>query len=131
MSSLTGKKIMWVEDDKFLSDIIARRLSTEGCILFHASEGEEALKTIEKEKPDIILLDILLSGIDGFEVLKRLKENPKMKSIPVIILSNLGQKSDIEKGQVLGAERFLVKATVTLDEIVGDISAVLDRTAKK
>ncbi len=122
---LHGKKIMWVEDDKFLSDIIARKLGTLGCKLLHATDGEEALKTAEKELPDVILLDILLSGIDGFEILKRLKENPKTRAIPVIMLSNLGQKEDVEKGKKLGAVRFLVKAMVTLDEIVAEIKVVL------
>ena len=116
---------MWVEDDKFLSDIIARKLSLQGCALVHATEGEEALKLLQSENPDLILLDILLSGIDGFEILKRIKENPKTKHIPVILLSNLGQKSDVDKGKALGAARFLIKATVTLDEIVEEIKRVL------
>lgn len=122
---LSGKRIMWVEDDKFLSDIIARKLSTHGCVLFHATEGESALKILEKERPDLVLLDILLSGIDGFEILRRIKSNAETKATPVILLSNLGQREDIEKGRSLGAARFLVKATVTLDEIIEEIGAVL------
>ena len=124
-NSLEGKKVMWVEDDKFLSDIIARKLSREKCLLIHATEGEEAVALVEKELPDIILLDILLPGIDGFEILSRLKANPKTKNIPVILLSNLGQKSDVDKGQSLGATRFLVKATVTLDEIISEVKSVI------
>ncbi len=127
---LKGKKIMWVEDDKFLSDIIARKLSTLGCQLVHATEGKEALALAEKEMPDVILLDILLSGIDGFEILKRLKENPNTKHIPALMLSNLGQREDIEKGKKLGAARFMIKATVTLDEIVSEIKAVLAETKR-
>lgn len=122
---LKGKKIMWVEDDKFLSDIIARKLSAQGSALVHASDGETALKLLETESPDVVLLDILLSGIDGYEILKRMKASEKMKHIPVILLSNLGQKSDVEKGKTLGAARFLIKATVTLDEIVEEIKTVL------
>lgn len=124
-TALTGKKIMWVEDDKFLSDIIARKLSMQGCNLVHATEGEEALKLLAKESPDLILLDILLSGLDGFEILKRIKGGEKTKHIPVILLSNLGQKEDVQKGIQLGAARFLIKATVTLDEIVEEIKHVL------
>jgi CheY-like chemotaxis protein len=124
---LEGKKVMWVEDDKFLSDIIARKLSREKCVLHHATEGESAIAMAEKEQPDVILLDILLPGIDGFEILSRLKSNPLTKNIPVIFLSNLGQQSDIERGQRLGAARFLVKATVTLDEIVNEIKKVLPK----
>lgn len=123
--SLAGKKLMWVEDDKFLSDIIARKLAGEKCKLVHTVEGEEALRIVEAENPDIIMLDILLPGIDGFEILTRLKQNPKVKNIPVILLSNLGQQSDIDRGKSLGAERFLIKATVTLDEIVDEIKDVI------
>jgi len=122
--SLSGKKILWVEDDKFLGDIIARKLSREGCELFHADNGEEALKLVKNEKPDIVLLDILLSGVDGFEILRKIKEDAETKHIPVILLSNLGQRADIDRGTALGAARFLVKATVTLDEIVLEIKKI-------
>ncbi len=124
-ASLEDKKIMWVEDDNFLSDIIARKLSREKCALVHATEGEEAIGLAEKEQPDVILLDILLPGIDGFEILSRLKANQKTKQIPVILLSNLGQKADVDKGQSLGAACFLIKATVTLDEIIAEIKSVI------
>lgn len=123
--SLDGKKIMWIEDDKFLNDIIARKLSSTKCQFIHASDGEEAMQKIAKEKPDVILLDIILVGMDGFEILKRIKADPEIKNIPVILLSNLSQSADIEKGKALGAARFLVKATVTLDEIIDDIKAVI------
>jgi two-component system, OmpR family, phosphate regulon response regulator PhoB len=125
VDSLKGKKILWVEDDKFLSDIIAKRFSGEGCILFHSVDGEEALAIAEKEKPDIVLLDILLSGLDGFQILERLKKNAGTASIPIIILSNLGQRTDIEKGKQLGANQFLIKATVTLDEIIAEVKKTL------
>src|SRR3989338_8622077 len=126
LANLTGKKVMWVEDDKFLSDIISRKLVGEGCKLVHSTSGEEALSLVEAEMPDVIVLDILLSGIDGFEILKRLKENVKVKKIPVILLSNLGQKADVEKGEKLGAQKFLVKATMNLDEIVEEIKRAID-----
>lgn len=121
---LLGKKIMWVEDDRFLSDIIARKLSLEGCSLINATDGAEALRLLEKEHPDLVLLDILLPGVDGYQVLKRIKTEKRTENIPVILLSNLGGRDDIEKGMALGAARFLVKATVTLDEIVDEIKAV-------
>lgn len=123
--SLSGKKVMWVEDDKFLSDIISRKLLNEGAALVHSSSGEEALSLVEKERPDVIVLDILLSGIDGFEILKRVKSMDTVKNTPVILLSNLGQKADIEKGKALGASKFLVKATLTLDEIIEEVKAVV------
>ncbi len=122
---LAGKTIMWVEDDKFLSDIIGRKLQAEKCTLLHAGTGEEAFRLLERTVPDIILLDILLLGMDGFEILRRIKSQSDTKNIPVILLSNLGQKADMEKGRALGASRFLVKAMVTLDEIVQAIKVVL------
>ncbi len=124
-SGLTGKKIMWVEDDTFLSDLIARKLSSFGATLFHAENAEAAERLLEKEEPDLILLDIVLPGKSGYEILKNIKANPKQKQIPVILLSNLGQREEVEKGKQLGAARFLIKATVTLDEIVEEVKAVL------
>lgn len=122
---LAGKKIVWVEDDKFLNDIISRKFSSTKCVIFNATEGEEALKIIEREIPDIVMLDIMLSGMDGFEILQRIKSNPKTKHVPVVLLSNLGQAIDIEKGKNLGAVRFLIKATVTPNEIIDQINEVL------
>ena len=129
-TSLEGKKIVWVEDDQFLNDIITRKLSMVKCLFFHTAEGEEALKIIDREVPDIIMLDLILSGMDGFEILRRIKNDPKVKHIPVILLSNLGQKSDIEKGKSLGAARFLVKATVTPNEIIDQIKEVVSEVKK-
>ncbi len=127
-ASLEGKKIVWVEDDQFLNDIIARKFASTKCVFFHASEGEDALKIIDREMPDIVMLDIILSGMDGFEILRRIKSDPKIKHIPVILLSNLGQAADIEKGKSLGAERFLVKATVTPNEIIDQIKEVINQS---
>jgi CheY-like chemotaxis protein len=128
--SLEGKKILWVEDDQFLNDIIARKLTATKCHFFHATGGEEALSIISKEKPDVVMLDIILSGMDGFEILRRIKSNPETKDTPVILLSNLGQPSDLEKGKNLGAEKFLVKATVSLNEIIGEIKELVSKNKK-
>ncbi len=127
---LAGKKIMWVEDDTFLSDIIARKLVAEKCVLVHTKDAEEALSLVETEMPDVILLDILLPGMNGFELLEKLKSNPKLKDIPIILLTNLGQESDVEKGKRLGANRFLIKATLKLDEVIGQIEEVIAETKK-
>lgn len=129
-ANLEGKKVMWVEDDQFLNDIIARKLSLTKCTFFHSTEGEEALKIISKEIPDIVMLDIVLSGIDGFEILRRIKNDPKIKHIPVILLSNLGQASDIDKGKSLGAVCFMIKATVTPDEIIDQMKKVISENKK-
>lgn len=122
---LVGKKIMWVEDDQFLSDLISRKLSKQGCKLLYAGTGEDALKVLETEVPDIILLDILLPGINGFDVFEQMKNNPRIKDVPVIVLSNFSQQSQIDRAKTLGASRFLIKATIVLDDLVKEIVAVL------
>lgn len=128
--NLEGKKIVWVEDDEFLTNIIQRKFTSTKCVFFHFVDGVEALKTINKEMPDIIMLDLLLPGIDGFEILRRIKSDPNTKNIPVILLSNLGQVDDINKGKSLGAARFIVKATVAPDEIIDQVKEVLTESKK-
>ncbi len=128
---LKGKKILLVEDDKFFSKIIEGKLTKVGCEFSHALSGEESLKMIEKSAPDAIILDILLpGGIDGFEVLEKIKKVESLKKIPVIILSNLGQPTDIEKGMKLGAFRYLVKASVAPEDIAAHIASALGTTTK-
>ena len=119
------KKILIVEDDKFLRELIARKVIDEGFNVSEAIDGEEGIKKIKEEKPDMVLLDLILPGIDGFEVLTRMKEDPTLSSIPVIIFSNLGQKEDIEKGLKLGAIDYLIKAHFTPGEIIEKIKANL------
>jgi len=118
-------KILVVEDDKFLRELIVQKLLKEGYTTTEAIDGEEGLKMIKEEKPDMVLLDIILPGIDGFEVLKRAKEDEEIKDIPVIILSNLGQQEDVDKGVELGAKDYLVKAEFTPGEIVEKVRAIL------
>ncbi len=123
--SLSGKSVLWVEDDEFLGDIVEKKLSGVDCKLTHVKNGEDALKFLEANKADIVVLDVILPMLDGYEILKRIKENPNTASVPVILLSNLGQPEDIEKGKKLGAELFLIKATFTLDEVLLQIAKIL------
>lgn len=118
-------KILIIEDDKFLRELIARKLLKEGYQIVEAIDGEEGLKKVKEEMPDLVLLDLILPGIDGFEVLAKMKDEPKISLIPVLILSNLGQKDEIEKGLKLGAVDFLVKAHFTPEEIVEKIKNIL------
>lgn len=123
---LNGKTILWVEDDVLLSDIIRKKLQRYDTKLLHAYDSGEAFKFFDEgEKPDIIFLDILLPGMNGYEILEKLKSNTETRDIPVIILSNFGQKSEVEKGLQLGAERFLIKATITLDEVFQEAQKIL------
>ena len=120
-----AKKILIIEDDKFLRELIAQKLLKENYETSEAVDGEEGLKKIKEERPDLILLDLILPGIDGFEVLAKMKEDSALSQIPVIILSNLGQKEDVEKGLKLGAADYLIKAHFTPVEIVEKIRTIL------
>lgn len=120
-----AKKILIVEDDKFLRELIAQKLLKEGYDIAEAVDGEKGIKSVKEENPDLVLLDLILPGIDGFEVLARMKEDPKLAQIPVIILSNLGQKDDIERGLKMGAVDYLIKAHFTPGEIIEKIKVVL------
>lgn len=123
--ALAGKKVLWVEDDSFLGDILAAKLSATRCTVLYAKDGETALKLSETETPDIVLLDLVLPGISGFDVLERLKKNDKTKNVPVIILSNLAQESDLERAKKLGAFKHFVKASIDPANIVREIASTL------
>ena len=119
------RSILVIEDDKFLRELIVRKLEEEDFIVSEAINGEDGIKKIKEEKPDLVLLDLILPGIDGFEVLSQMKKESSLISIPVIILSNLGHKDDVEKGLKLGAVDYLIKAHFTPGEIIDKIKSVL------
>ncbi len=120
------KKILIVEDDRFLRELISKKLDAEEEYnIVQAVDGESAIKKIGEEDPDLVLLDLILPGIDGFEVLSRVKNNPELMDTPVVILSNLGQKEEVDKGLELGAIDFLIKAHFTPGEIIKKIKKVL------
>jgi DNA-binding response OmpR family regulator len=118
--------ILLVEDDTFLIDILVQKFKSDGYDIIHAGDGETALKKVHENDPDLIFLDIILPGMNGFEVLKKLEDDDTVRDVPVAFLSNLGQKEDIEKGKRLGAVDFIVKANHSLDEIVNKAGEILD-----
>jgi DNA-binding response OmpR family regulator len=120
-----ASKILVVEDDKFLRELISRKLAKEGFEIAEAIDGEEGIQKAAEFLPDIILLDLILPGIDGFGCLEKIKENTQTMHIPVVILSNLGQKDEVERGLKLGAVDFLIKAHFTPEEIVEKIRLIL------
>jgi len=120
-----AKKILIVEDDKFLRELIVKKMSNEGYEVVEAADGEQGLQKIKEDKPDLILLDLILPGIDGFEVLAQKKEDPFIAAIPVIVLSNLGQKEDVDKGLNLGAVDYLIKAHFTPGEIIEKVRNII------
>ncbi|MBI2041928.1 MAG: response regulator [Candidatus Nealsonbacteria bacterium] len=119
------KEILIIEDDKFLRDLIIRKLVQEGYKTSEAVDGEEGFKKIKEEKPALVLLDLILPGIDGFEVLAKIKENPELSKIPVMVISNLGQGEDMERAKGLGAVDYVIKAHFTPNEIVERIKSLL------
>lgn len=120
-----GVKILIVEDDKFLGGLVSKKLIEEGCEVHHVENGELAQAAAESDMPNLIFLDLLLPGISGFEVLANLKKTEKTKNIPVILLSNLGEREDIRRGLDLGATSFLIKASMTVENIIGEASKIL------
>lgn len=125
IGSENRKKILWVEDDKLIGTILAKKLISSGFELFHANNGEEALNMLKSTIPDIIVLDILLPGMNGFDILQKIRMDENLKKVSVLILSNLSKPSDIEKAKILGAQKFLVKAAASLDQIVSEIRSMV------
>lgn len=117
--------ILLVEDDVFLAGIYQKKFEMEGFKVSIADNGEKGLVDAKKKKPRLILLDILLPKLDGFAVLEKLKADPTTKIIPVILLTNLGQKDDVEKGLQGGAVDYLIKAHFKPSEIVDKVKEVL------
>lgn len=119
------KNILLIEDDPFLIDIYTTKLKGSGFLVEVASQGEEAVIKV-KEKPfDLVLLDIVLPKLDGWEILRQIKAESKLKDLKVIILSNLSQKEEVEKGMNLGADKYLIKAHYTPSEVIEEIKKVL------
>ena len=119
------RKILLIEDDSFLLSMYTTKFELENFQVVTAEDGEKGLKMVMKEAPDIILLDIILPKMSGFEVLKKIKSDEKLRKIPVILLTNLSQKSDIEKGLSLNVNDYIIKAHFTPGEVVDKVKKVL------
>ena len=119
------KNILLVEDDPFLADIYTTKLKEEGFSVDVALDGEECLRKIEKNTPDLLLLDLVLPQVDGWEVLSAVRRQERFKDLKVVILSNLGQKEEVEKGLKLGAAKYFIKAHYTPSEVVKEIKEIL------
>ncbi len=124
MSSKTIK-ILLIEDDPFLLSMYSTKFGLENFSVISADDGEKGWQMADEVRPDIILLDILMPKMNGFEVLEKLKANKKTKNIPVILLTNLNQKDEIERGMTLGADDYLIKAHFMPSEVVEKIKKVL------
>lgn len=120
-----AKKVLIIEDDKFLSSLVKSRLEKDGYIAFQAFDGEEAINFLDKDQPDLIVLDMIMPKVQGFEILEKLSTDPQLSGIPVIVLTNLGQESDMVKAKRLGATEYFVKVKVSIDDLVQRIKALL------
>lgn len=123
-------KVLMIEEDRFLRKIYKNKLTLAGFEFLEATNGIEGLNKVLAEKPDLILLDIILPRKNGFDVLIDIKSKKKTKNIPVIILSNLGQEPDIKRGLSLGADEYIVKTDVTLSEVVERVKELITKTKK-
>ena len=120
-------KVLLVEDDEFLAKIVTEKLVLSGFEALYAKDGSAALKAASAKLPDAILLDILIPKMDGFEVLQRLKNDPKTKHIPVLMLTNLGKREDVDRALKLGAAEYLIKAHFAPADMIDRLNKVLDK----
>jgi CheY-like chemotaxis protein len=119
------KRILLVEDDRFLRKAAEATLRRHGFSVCTAADGEEALQHIQAETPDLVLLDLIMPKLQGFEVLRLMKQNPATKQIPVVVLSNLGQESDVQQALQGGAIAYLIKANLSLQDLVIQVQKFL------
>jgi two-component system alkaline phosphatase synthesis response regulator PhoP len=119
------KKVLIIEDDRFLSSLMKARLDKEGFKVTQAFDGEEAANLLHQGRPDLIVMDLIMPKVSGFELLENLSVDPQMTQIPIMILSNLGQESDIEKVKRLGAAKYFVKVKTSIDELVGHVKEMI------
>ena len=121
-----AKKIMIIEDDRFLSSLMKARFEKDGFGVIQAFDGEEAIQLFKTQTPNLIILDLIMPRVTGFEVLQAISISPQLEKVPVVILSNLAQDSDIEKARQLGAKEYFVKVKVSIDDLVGRVKSLLN-----
>ena len=113
-----SKKILWIEDDLMIGTILGNKLINAGYDLIHINTGEEAMYFFKDSVPDLVVLDLLLPGIDGFAILKYMHGNDLLKNVPVLVLSNVSREADVAIAKSLGVKEYLLKTGNTLEEIV-------------
>lgn len=120
-----GALVLLVEDDAFLVNMYTTKLGLVGFTVISATDGEKGLEIAKTEKPDVVLLDVLLPGMDGFAVLKKIRSDAATKDLPVILLTNLSKKEEVDKGLALGANDYLIKAHFMPSEVVAKIKRLI------
>jgi len=129
--SLRKKKILMIEEDYFLRKIYKNKLTSIGFEFIEATNGEEGLNKLISEKPDLVLLDLILPQKNGFDVLIEIRKNKEFKDTLVIILSVLSQKSDVKRGLDFGAQEYLVKSEMSLSDVVDKVKYWAEKIKKK
>lgn len=122
-----SKKVLIIEDDHFLSSLMKARLEKEGFSTAQAFDGEEAYNFLKQSKPDLIVMDLIMPKVSGFELLENISVDPQISRIPVMILSNLGQDSDIDKVKRLGAVDYFVKVKTSIDDLVTHVKEITSK----
>ena len=125
MSAGSPKKILLAEDDEFLSSLIKNRLVKEGFEVQLAHTGDEVLTMLKDFKPDLVLLDIILPGKLGFEIMEEIQKDSQLSKVPFMVMSNLGQDSDMKRAKELGAVDYFVKARILIDDLITRITSFL------
>jgi len=117
--------ILIVEDEVFLMNLLTLQMRKENFEVVQAFDGIEAVEKLKTVRPSLILLDLILPKKNGFEVLQEISQDPQLSNIPVVIISNLGQESDIARGKELGAIEYYVKARLSIDDLVNKVKEIL------
>ncbi|MFZ2414471.1 MAG: response regulator [Minisyncoccia bacterium] len=122
------KLVLLVEDDPFLSNILMMKLQKEGLNVIHAVDGDDALTKLNEGEYEMVLLDLILPKKNGFEVLETMRRDSRFENTPVIIVSNLGQDSDMEKARSLGVIDYIVKERLSIDDLVNKVKSEIPQT---
>lgn len=125
-SSDSTKTILLIEDDPFLVDLYTTKFKKVGFNIEVIADGKEGLEKMRMKKPDLLLLDIVVPGVSGWEVLEDINKNKEFKDLKIIILSNLTSREEVERGLKLGASKYLIKAHYTPSEVVEEVKKVLE-----
>jgi two-component system, OmpR family, alkaline phosphatase synthesis response regulator PhoP len=124
-ASTTNKKIVIADDEQFIAIAYRDGLTRAGFEVKAAGDGAEALAAIKKEKPDLVLLDLIMPKMNGFDVLRAMKADKKLKTIPVMVLTNLSQATDEAEARSLGADDFIIKSDLSLKDLIAKLGQVL------
>ena len=122
-----AKKILLIEDEKIMIDLLKRKLNQEGYDVVVALDGEEGLKLLKETKPDLVLLDIVMPKLGGFEVMEEMNKDPELKKIPIIIVSNSGQPVELGRAKKLGAKDWLIKTEFDPQEVIDKVVKQIGR----